>query len=259
MQPNMISNSTGNIYKWSVSILSGLFMFVVLYVYRAYHIDEVEAYSGHGMLIRALTHSVIISSVFFLVEFVGARYLPINERIKPLITALIATFIGLNLSFLAFNYFYLWTELYWSSYAQFLYEYPLILIIPVTLSYLIDRISGRSEAEMDALISLMAENEKEYFQVKVKNLLFIKSADNYIEIFYLSSPGQVNKYLLRQSLKTIELLYESEPFLVRCHRSYLVNPVNINSVNKSNGRMELNIAGIEIPVSKKYAVNLAES
>jgi hypothetical protein len=232
-------------------------MFIVLYVYRAYHIDQVPAFSGHSMLFRALTHSTIISIVFFILEFYVSRHLQVNQKVKPFITALIATFIGLNLTFLAFNYFYHWTELHWNSYFQFLYEYPLVIAFPVTLSLLIDRLSSHSRTRSDRIITIISENKKEHFQIKTANLLFIKSADNYIEIFYISMQ-QVNKHLLRKSLKDIEKEHRPNPFLVRCHRSYMVNPGNIDHVKRSNNNLELNISGVAIPVSKKYVESLTE-
>ena len=245
-------------YRWLITILSGLFMFLTLYVYRAYHIDEVMALTGHSMFFRAMTHTVIIAAVFFLIETYLSPRLKIKPAVKPLVTAALATFIGLNFTYLAFNYFYQWTVFSWYSYFQFYYEYPLILVIPVTLSYLINRVAHpQSASEPSPLISISSENQKEHFQIKPENLLFIKSADNYVEIHYRTRV-EVKKHLLRKSLKDIEQAYAESAFLVRSHRSYLVNPANIDQVSKSNSKFELTLAGITIPVSKSYAGNLLE-
>lgn len=251
-------NSTGNTYKWAVTLSTGFFMFVVLYVYRAYHIDQVPAFTGHSMFFRALTHSVIISLVFYILEFHISQRLPVNQKIKPFVTALIATFTGLNITFLTFNYFYHWTELHWLSYSQFLYEYPLILAFPVALSLMVDRLSSHSESKSGNLIVIASENQKERFQLKAENLLFIKSADNYVEIYYLSMQ-QVRKYLLRKSLKDIDEEHTANSSLIRCHRSYIVNPDNIDHVNRVNNKVELSISGILIPVSKKHLNPLIET
>lgn len=251
------AHSIGNSYKWSVTILSGLFMFLALFVYRAYHIDEVAAFTGHSMLFRAASHSVIISVVFYLVEFHLSPRLRMKSRIKPLITALLAIFIGLNLTFLTFNYFFHWTEWHWLSYSQFLYEYPLILIIPLTLSVLIDRLASHNKAELANLVSISSENLKVHFQVRSSDLLFIKSADNYIEVFFRSGQ-QIEKQLVRKSLKDVEEELQPVDLLVRCHRSYLVNPGNIDQVRKTGSKIELRIYGMAIPVSKKYVERLSE-
>lgn len=239
-------------YKWLITGLSGLFMFLSLFVYRAYHIDQVSAFTGHSMFVRALVHSLIISAVFYIIEFYASPLLNINERAKPIVTALVATFIGLNLSFLAFNYFYNWTELHWSSYLKFLYEYPLILLIPIILSYLIGSLIELPKKGEDELVTFISENRKEHFQLRPENLLYIKSADNYVEIFHRNNQF-VDKRLLRKSLKTIEVDYSMKNILKRCHRSYLVNPSNIDNIHKTATKIELNINGDKIPVSKKYA------
>ncbi|MEM6738454.1 MAG: LytTR family transcriptional regulator DNA-binding domain-containing protein, partial [Bacteroidota bacterium] len=165
-----------------------------------------------------------------------------NKKFKSLATASIATFIGLHITFLVFNYFYQWTELYWSSYLKFLYEYPLVLVFPVTLSIMLDRLSNYSSFKLDNLIVITSENQKEHFHVKANNLLFIKAAHNYVEVFFRSQQN-VKKQLLRKTLKGIGGEYLSSPFLVRCHRSYLINPNNIDHIIKAGNKTVLNISG----------------
>lgn len=80
-------------------------MFLALYVYRACHIDAVPALTGHSMFFRALTHSAIISIVFYLVEFHLSHYLNLSKKFKPLAMASIAAFTGLNFTFLAWHGF----------------------------------------------------------------------------------------------------------------------------------------------------------
>lgn len=246
-------STSDHVYGWLVTSLSGVFMFLTLFVYRAYHIDEVPAYTGHGMLFRAIVQSAIIIIVFYTVEFHVAPRLRIDKKKKPLITAFIGTFIGLNFTFLAFNYFYHWTELHWDSYALFLYEYPLILVVPIALSYLIASLINIRKQSSNSLVTFTSENQKEHFQLKSNKLLYIKSADNYVEIYYQVAQ-QIDKRLIRRNLKSIEDEFALKETLIRCHRSYLVNPRNIDHVNQSSQKVELNIKGETIPVSKKYAL-----
>lgn len=252
MQARILQITVKNRYRWTVTTLTGLFMFVVLYLYRAYHIDALPAFTGHNVLFRALAHSLIVSFVFYLTEFHLSKYIRVNERFKLIITALAATFIGLNITFLTFNYFYHWTELYWSSYLKFLYEYPLVLLFPVTLSILIHRIRIYASSKPNNLIVFTSENQKEQFQLKARNLLFIKSAGNYVEVHFLTGQ-EVKRQLIRKSLKSIEEEHPSSPFIERCHRSYLINPLNIDHTNWTSHHIEISISGRVIPVSKTYA------
>lgn len=241
---------TNNIYGWLVSCFSGLFMFVSLFIYRSYHIDQLEAFTGHSLLFRSLVHSTIISFVFYLTEFHLAPHIRINQKVKPLVTAAIATFLGLNLTFIAFNYFFHWTEMHWSSYSMFLYEYPLILVIPIVISFLISRLAMLQGKDSE-LITFVSSNKKEQLQLKPENLLYIKSADNYVEIVH-KDRGNVNRRIIRKNLKSIEEELVTKNVLQKCHRSYLVNPNNIDHINKTTNRTELNINGKAIPVSKSY-------
>ncbi|MEM6643606.1 MAG: LytTR family DNA-binding domain-containing protein [Bacteroidota bacterium] len=239
-----------NIYGWLVTCWSGLFMFISLFIYRSYHIDQVEAFTGHGLLFRSLVHAFIISLVFYTVEFLLAPAIRVNQKIKPLVTAVIATIFGLNLTFIAFNYFFHWTEMSWTSYSMFLYEYPLILFVPVSISYLASRIMG-FEGVGSQFITIISSNTKEQLQLKPENLLYVKSADNYVEIVHKVN-GIVNRRLIRKKLKSLEKELAAKNTLRKCHRSYLVNPNNIEQINKTTTRMELIINGEAIPISKNY-------
>ncbi|BDD12100.1 hypothetical protein FUAX_45320 (plasmid) [Fulvitalea axinellae] len=249
-----------NLEKWSISLLTGLFLFVSLFVYRAYHVDAVEAFSGHGIFSRALIQAVGTSFVFYVFQFHIASYLKVDRRWKPLVLNGLATFAGLNLTFLFFNYFYNWTELYWSSYVMFLYEYPLIVFIPILIGYLIGMI--RRQNAIDTTLSpainsatnleFGSENGKQSIALKPEYFLFLKSADNYIELYYRNGEG-VKKQLFRNTLKNIERRYGQSPYVRRCHRSYLVNPSNVQVTNMAGANSNtLFIDQFEVPVSSKY-------
>ena len=55
--------------------------------------------------------------------------------------------------------------------------------------------------------------------IKHSNLLYIESADNYVQIWYLNK-GVVTKFMLRNTLKAMEETFEGTNVL-RCHRSYM--------------------------------------
>ncbi|MEM8939180.1 MAG: LytTR family DNA-binding domain-containing protein [Bacteroidota bacterium] len=120
---------------------------------------------------------------------------------------------------------------------------------------MLDRLSNYSSFKLDNLIVITSENQKEHFHVKANNLLFIKAANNYVEVFFRSQQN-VKKQLLRKTLKGIEGEYLSSPFLVRCHCSYLINPNNIDHIIKAGNKTVLNISGVVIPVSNKYISRL---
>jgi hypothetical protein len=91
------------------------------------------------------------------------------------------------------------------------------------------------------------------FSVKKENLLYLESAENYVNICYLNK-GKVSKYLLRDTLKKIEENFSGTE-IVRCHRSYMVNFEKVKVIRKDKDGLKLefdNPSVTDIPVSKTY-------
>ena len=84
--------------------------------------------------------------------------------------------------------------------------------------------------------------------------MFIKSEDNYVQIHYVDR-NMTKKFMLRSSMRALEDDL-SKKGLVRCHRSYFINPLYIKIVHKDEAGLivaELKQDGFEsIPISRKY-------
>lgn len=92
------------------------------------------------------------------------------------------------------------------------------------------------------------------FSTSQDNLYFIEADDNYIQVWYADSCGEIRQYMLRCRLKTVEESF-SDSDLVRCHRKYIVNigKVNILSSADKGYVLDLGLAGVDpIPVSRTY-------
>ena len=92
------------------------------------------------------------------------------------------------------------------------------------------------------------------FDISPSNLFFIESDDNYIQVWYTDSSGEMRKYMLRCRLKTVEDSFAGSD-LVRCHRKYIINirKVRVLSSGKDGYTIELeNDSTPRIPVSKTY-------
>lgn len=246
-----INRFNHSLEKWLVTILTGLFMFIVLYVYKAYNIEQVDSFSGHSLLFRAVSHAVLTSFLFFTAEFFIKPYFNLNTRGKSIAWTSIIVFIGINLTFLLFNYFWLWTELSWSSYSLFCYEYPLVVVIPIVIAKLAGGQNRKVKISDDHMIAFESENGKNNLRIHPECLYFLKSSDNYVEVHYVVN-DEVKKHLLRASLKQIEQGFTDSPHLIRCHRSYMVNPKNIRSIVQTSKMINLNMDYFNVPVSKKY-------
>jgi DNA-binding LytR/AlgR family response regulator len=84
--------------------------------------------------------------------------------------------------------------------------------------------------------------------------MFIKSEDNYVQIHYMDK-GKTKKFILRSSMRALEESLAKHG-LVRCHRSYFINPAFIRIVHRDEVGLivaDLNQDGYEsIPISRKY-------
>lgn len=97
-----------------------------------------------------------------------------------------------------------------------------------------------------------AENEKDVVTLALKDLLFIESADNYSEIVFLQNE-KMKKTLLRGSLSRFEE-QAHHPDVVRCHRSYVVNLRQVESIsgNAQGYKLQLKKYPSSIPVARRY-------
>ena len=103
-------------------------------------------------------------------------------------------------------------------------------------------------------------NKNLKFVVTADSILYIGAEENYINIYYTDS-GKVKCYVLRSSMRAVDDLCLTNG-LVRCHRSYYVNPLHVKVLRKDKDGIvyaELDASDImHIPVTKRYYDRLSE-
>ncbi|MCF0164963.1 MAG: LytTR family transcriptional regulator [Bacteroidales bacterium] len=91
--------------------------------------------------------------------------------------------------------------------------------------------------------------------IRLENLYYIKSEDNYVKVFYMKQ-GTLTHYLLRAKIQSIDDNFQSKRSLARCHRSYIVNLNNVKGIRNEAGGfyLDFDVEGMDsIPVSKTYS------
>ncbi|HLN21307.1 MAG TPA: LytTR family DNA-binding domain-containing protein [Bacteroidales bacterium] len=140
----------------------------------------------------------------------------------------------------------------------------LVLLLPYAISWLwlswhdkkeqLARMTSmKEETVAQDMIAFFDEKGVLKFSVKKENILYVESAENYVNICYMNK-DKVSKYLIRETLKKLEQSLEGTG-IVRCHRCYMVNfdKVRVIRRDKEGLKLELNMQGLEdIPVSKTY-------
>jgi len=113
--------------------------------------------------------------------------------------------------------------------------------------------NNQDEEEID----ILSDNKSDKLNLKFRDIVFIKSADNYIEICFLEK-GLVAKKMLRSTLKKIELQLANKRNFIRCHRTRIVNIKFIDKLIKSYGvhSLKLNCCDETIPVSRQYLMQV---
>lgn len=111
----------------------------------------------------------------------------------------------------------------------------------------------------DEIIMFVSDYQKDSLAVKVSLILFIRSANNYIEVFWKEGETVKNQ-MVRCSMAYAEGLLKEYKYIVKCHRSYMVN---INYIDRFEGNLQgyklfFEQIDFPIPVSKNFAGKLQE-
>lgn len=138
-------------------------------------------------------------------------------------------------------------------YLVLLHPYILILLVRTIMSKNQEIELMKNPREND-FVRFYDEHKRLKLTIEISSILYIKSDLNYVIIYYLES-GKMKEYQLRCSMKSIEAVADGK-FLVRCHRSYFLNPQHISVLRKDKDGFifaELNVPGLRpVPVSKSY-------
>lgn len=164
-------------------------------------------------------------------------YSPPMRSLQELISEFLITFWQIGLVVVVPYTLFLW-------YAQIKQK---LSFFKEEIQYNIKNTSTEGNSE---LLILHGENNKVVLAIKYNQLLYIKSAGNYLELFYYTGE-KISKELIRMSFKELDEII-SDPKVIRVHRSYMINTVYINSAKKTKKGYALNIQYIpeeKIPVS----------
>lgn len=117
------------------------------------------------------------------------------------------------------------------------------------------------EDNLNKSIEFISEtNTTENLTLLVAEVVFIQSADNYVEIVYMDG-DKFKKELIRNTLKNIELQIKQYSNFIRCHRTCIVNMHYIEKLNQDYSSHWITLKGYpeKIPVSRQYLLKLREA
>ena len=139
----------------------------------------------------------------------------------------------------------------------------LITIFPYiifNLSFVYIALQEQDTIYDDSLMRFVDSTQKLKLMIASSAVLYVEASENYVHVRYMEGEKQKD-YPLRASMKSLEELMQKHG-LVRCQRSYYINPQHIKVLRRDKEGMisaELDIPNHKsIPVSPRYYDSLAK-
>ncbi len=259
----------------------GIFVFLFLYLFEPFGISKSNI---NNKTIILFGFGLVTMAMLFVLTIIIPKVLPglfnsNNWKVKNEIVLHIIIILFIAAGNLAYSYFILDSGFSISAFFIYLFNTLLLGLIPVTSMALIkSNISLRKNLKTAEEINrfllsdghtlkicdndekevfLTSENEKETLKIKLSDLLFIKSAGNYVEINWINNQ-KPEKSLLRSPLKRVEDQLKKYPSIFRCHRTYLINLRKIEKMNGNSRDCKLKCINLDykIPVSRSSSKKL---
>ncbi len=240
-----------------------VFSVIFLNVFEPFNIGRWYSDSGIIKFLRLSSYGFVIAIVFLFTQFPLRKFFKITAfKFKTYLIWLIIEIALINLVYII---------LYGNPIGNFINDlgfslkYTLLSIwLPYSFAILIvyyknqrDEIKSlKTNANKPAekrLIVFKDDNGKIKFSVLANDVLLIESTDNYVSVFYILQ-NKVQRKLLRNTLKNLEEMLK-ENAIIRCHRSFMVNPANVEFMQKDSKKLTIKIRHFDksIPVSEKYS------
>jgi len=261
--------------RWTVIGFHGLFIAIFLIFLRPFP----SVFSSDNLFIRA-GYGVVVSLILAINHFLIHKILPIDIKKWTVGKSILWTLHDIvSVTIWVFVYNNIWTNFRNFSWGQFFYigwATLVLAIIPVMISTILLenwllrrnlRNASRLQQSVDdaaatatpklpkqseQLLTLHAENQSDWLKIRPADLIYLESADNYVNIFYKEMEN-VQKRLLRSTLTNIEAQITST-YIQRCHRSYMLNLRQIKHVDGNSRGLQLQLLDLDkiVPVSRKY-------
>lgn len=268
-RPYPYEQETANIFK--MSVVYGLFVAFFLYAFRPFGIES----GPYNLLLVCLAYGGVTTAVvlalnttigyIFPKHFVEEKWNVGREIFWTIVNiSLIGLANAVLTSYLANISFSIKLILYFQLYTVLLALVPIVFIIMYNEAIHNKKYAALSEDINSRLsvpensnkhITISSSNDNEELNLNAEDLVYITSADNYIEVYYSPNSGsdEIVMKLLRNTLKNTEDNLSGFQNIIRCHKSYIVNLDYVNNVtgNAQGYKLHLSNSDKLIPVSRK--------
>ncbi len=260
-----------------LSISFGIFLFILFF-----QPFPLEKFDFNNWLLFVGGFGAIVFIFMFLIRIVFPWMIQNNDQKgnEPVLTSYLGGLIILTLSSVAFTFYLRYVGSVSISF-YIVFKIVLICLAPAVALKLYDlnkgliqqnesliserktiqkQVEKYEEDTLNKSIEFISETNTENLTLLISEVVFIQSADNYVEIAYMDVDN-FKKILIRNTLKNIELQIKPYSNFIRCHRTCIVNMHYIEKLNQDYSSHWLTIKGYQerIPVSRQYLLKLKES
>ena len=259
----------------SVALVFSAFVVLFLFVFQPFHISNFKEHT----LIVSVGYGLVCLSIMLFLNLVFVRFFPVYFDESSWTTGKEIFWTLVNVSMIGLGNFLYSTAINITPFSLkgiLLFQFFTLAVgaFPLIISALLNQVklqkryelssnlinsqlqeqsetaSSTNQVETQEIITLPSQYAQENLVIDSQALVFIRAADNYIEVFYKSN-SNLQKVMLRNSLKAVaEILHQ--PHFFRCHKSYLVNLNHVIEVTGNAQGYKLRLANFSeiIPVSR---------
>ncbi len=265
--------------KLKTALFSGFFIFAFLFIFRPFQLHRFENLltlkitAGYG----AVTFGMVLLNTLLIPLALPGVFNESKWTVGREIVFLLWIIFTIGLGNAAYS-LAIFNDFFSLEYLiQFQFITLLVALLPITINVMVWQLvltrrnlkeaasisehmhhKKRLDSNPEAMITLKSDNQKESLSIPARDLLYITSADNYIEVHYLRN-GKEEKKLLRGTLKNTKEELRSYTAFYRCHRAWIVNLDKVEAVsgNSQGYRLILNDTDTIIPVSRNLNEELS--
>jgi hypothetical protein len=229
-------------------VFSGIFSTFFILIYNPFNLDQIRYDSALGHYLPIWSAGIFGAIILSITQFLlRPRFNLSRFNLRQFTLWSIFEFMCLCISF------YL---LFGESKEPFITEVLLIIkytislaIIPYLLAYLLIAVFKlKTQVEQKVNSPKPSSNQQIFthengtilFGIKAKQILYLKSENNYTSIYY-DQDGKVEKKLIRTNLKSISKTIVDNLDLMRIHRSFMVNLQKVEIIHREKGGFQLQL------------------
>lgn len=271
--------------RWKTVLISSVIVFLIVYLLQPFGISQMHSeYKIIILLGYGVVSSIALSVTLYLIPAFFPKYFEEKNWTlgKHLLNTLLLCFLitigngvysawvyNLNLSWNLFYISLIWVALLapfpivfftmWNRNLQLARNLKEATEMNFYLSRKISSENGEvisEEKESSSGMLVFSGGTKEMLEVAVDDFLYAEAEGNYVKATYRTAKnGAVIQKLLRATMKQAEETVAEYPYIIRCHRAFLVNVQRVVKVDGNSQGYRLRLEGCEeeVPVSRAYA------